>query len=130
MQIAILKGITVRIVADAYLNDLIVISEEEADNCLRSLDTQIEKRVNRFLQKYNKIIKHNERNAENEKSGLILHLDGDKLYSEKTSRYYKKMGINAVVKNVPENKQPLLVKEYLQKYSPDVLILTRTWCYD
>lgn len=126
MQIAILKGITVRIVADAYLNDLIVISEEEADNCLRSLDTQIEKRVNRFLQKYNKIIKHNERNAENEKSGLILHLDGDKLYSEKTSRYYKKMGINAVVKNVPENKQPLLVKEYLQKYSPDVLILTRT----
>lgn len=126
MQIAILKGITVRIVADAYLNDLIVIGEEEADNCLRSLDTQIEKRVNRFLQKYNKIIKHNERNAENEKSGLILHLDGDKLYSEKTSRYYKKMGINAVVKNVPENKQPLLVKEYLQKYSPDVLILTRT----
>ena len=126
MQIAILKGITVRIVADAYLNDLIVISEEEADNCLRSLDTQIEKRVNRFLQKYNKIIKHNERNAENEKSGLILHLDGDKLYSEKTSRYYKKMGINAVVKNVPENKQPLLVKEDLQKYSPDVLILTRT----
>ena len=126
MQIAILKGITVRIVADAYLNDLIVISEEEADNCLRSLDTHIEKRVNRFLQKYNKIIKHNERNAENEKSGLILHLDGDKLYSEKTSRYYKKMGINAVVKNVPENKQPLLVKEYLQKYSPDVLILTRT----
>ena len=126
MQIAILKGITVRIVADAYLNDLIVISEEEADNCLRSLDTQIEKIVNRFLQKYNKIIKHNERNAENEKSGLILHLDGDKLYSEKTSRYYKKMGINAVVKNVPENKQPLLVKEYLQKYSPDVLILTRT----
>ena len=59
-------------------------------------------------------------------TGLILHLDGDKLYSEKTSRYYKKMGINAVVKNVPENKQPLLVKEYLQKYSPDVLILTRT----
>lgn len=126
----ILRGITVRIMADAYLEDIVKIEAEEADNCLRSLDTQIENRVNRFLQKYNKIIKHNERNAENEKSGLILHLDGDKLYSEKTSRYYKKMGINAVVKNVPENKQPLLVKEYLQKYSPDVLILTRTWCDD
>ena len=63
MQIAILKGITVRIVADAYLYDLIVIGEEEADSCLRSLDTQIEKRVNTFLKQYNKI-KHKDRKIE------------------------------------------------------------------
>lgn len=122
----LLRGITVRIIVDAYLYDIVKIGTEEADSCLRSLDTQIENRVNKFLQKYNKIIKHSGRNLENEKSGLIVHFDGDKLYSEKTSRYYKKMGLNAIVKNISENKQPLYVKEYLQKYNPDVLILTRT----
>ena len=125
MQIAILKGITVRIVADAYLNDLVVIGEEEADNCLRSLDTQIEKRVNTFLKQYNQI-KYKDRKIESGKAGFILHLDGDKLYSEKTSRYYKKMGLDAIVLNIPEVKQPMLVKGYLEKYKPDVLVLTRT----
>lgn len=129
MQIAILKGITVRIVADAYLNDLIVIGEEEADNCLRSLDTQIEKRVNTFLKQYNKI-KHKDRKIDSGKAGLILHLDGDKLYSEKTSRYYKKMGLDAIVLNIPEVKQPILVRGYLEKYRPDILVLTRTWWND
>ena len=35
-------------------------------------------------------------------TGKILHLDGDKKYSEKSMLYYRKMGLNAIVKNVPE----------------------------
>ena len=31
-------------------------------------------------------------------SGKILHLDGDKKYSEKAYNYYQKVGLNAVVK--------------------------------
>lgn len=34
------------------------------------------------------------------------------------------MGLNAVVKNVPENRQPQLVNSFLEKYQPDVLIIT------
>ncbi len=59
-----------------------------------------------------------------ENTGRILHLDGDKRYSEKTIRQYRKMGLNAVVKNIPESKQPQLVIPLLQKYNPDILIIT------
>ena len=53
-----------------------------------------------------------------------MHLDGDKFYSEKSARYYKKVGLSAVVINIPENKQHLMVKEYINKYNPDILVLT------
>ena len=59
-------------------------------------------------------------------AGRILHLDGDKRYSEKSILYYKKMGLNAIVKNIPENKQPKVVNRLLQIYNPDILVITRT----
>jgi len=58
------------------------------------------------------------------KTGKILHLDGDRRYSEKSAKYYKKMGLNAVVKNIPESKQPIMVKQLLEKYNPDILVIT------
>ena len=57
-------------------------------------------------------------------TGKILHLDGDKRYSEKSLKYYKKMGLSAIVKNIPEYKQPKIVYELLEYYEPDVLIIT------
>jgi len=121
---AILKGITSRIVADAYVNDLIILDNKKLDDSLRSLDNKIEDRINRFIKKEKDKIKSKERKLEYEKTGKILHLDGDKMYSEKAARYYKKMGLNAVVKNIPENKQYLIVKDYINKYNPDILVLT------
>ena len=59
-----------------------------------------------------------------EHDGKILHLDGDKKYAEKSDKYYKKMGLNAVVKNIPENKQPEIIKSLLSKYQPDIVIIT------
>ena len=123
-KVAILKGIIVRIVEATYLDNLIKIDNEKLDDSLRSLDVKIEDRINSFLKKEKGKNKEKERNFQNISSGKILHLDGDKLYSEKSARYYKKMGLNAIVKNVPENKQHLLVKDYINKYNPDILVLT------
>lgn len=58
------------------------------------------------------------------KAGKILHLDGDRKYSEKAYNYYKKVGLDAVVRNISERKQPLLIKELLRKYNPDILVIT------
>ena len=124
MQIAILKGITVRIVADAYLDDLVILDNKKVDDSLRSLDNRIENRINYLMKKGKMTNSSKERNLQDLKTGKILHLDGDKLYSEKSARYYKKMGLNAVVRNIPENKQYLVVKDYINKYNPDVLVLT------
>ena len=59
-----------------------------------------------------------------EYTGKILHLDGDRKYSEKTAKYYKEMGLNAVVRNIAESKQPQMVVPLLSKYTPDILIIT------
>ena len=124
LQMAILRGITARIVADAYLDDLIVLDDKKLDDSLRSLDIRIEDRINNLIKKGVTKLQYKERNLQDLKAGKILHLDGDKMYSEKSTRYYKKMGLNAIVKNIPENKQHLIVKEYINKYNPDVLVLT------
>ena len=129
-KIAILKGITIRIVADAYIEDLVLLDTKEVDDNLRSLDVKIENRINRLLKIGKEKPKDSEKTFQNINTGKILHLDGDKLYSEKSARYYKKDGLNAVVKNIPENKQHLLVKEYINKYNPDILVLTGHDRYD
>ena len=38
-------------------------------------------------------------------TGKILHLDGDRRYSEKSNMFYRKMGLKAIVRNVSENRQ-------------------------
>lgn len=65
-----------------------------------------------------------EKRAIIERTGIILHLDGDKKYAEKSSKYYKQLGLHAIVKNIPESKQPEIIKSLLSKYMPDIVIIT------
>ena len=57
-------------------------------------------------------------------TGKILHLDGDRKYSEKAFKYYQKTGLTAIVKNIPEYRQPQLVYNLLSYYNPDILVVT------
>ena len=59
-----------------------------------------------------------------ERTGRILHLDGDKKYAEKSYNYYKKLGLHAIVKNIPETEQPIVIKNLLTKYNPDIVVIT------
>lgn len=120
-QFAILKGLNIRIMADSPIEDLEIISRQEVMNSIRLADLDLE----------NRIQKNKHRNKINEKlirqkryTGKILHLDGDKKYSEKSARYYNKMGLNAIVKNIAENRQSKVVVPLLNKYNPDILIIT------
>lgn len=54
----------------------------------------------------------------------LVSADGDRKYSEKSARYYNKVGLNAIVKNIAENKQSKVVVPLLNKYNPDILIIT------
>ena len=60
----------------------------------------------------------------NGRTGKILHLDGDKRYSNKALRYYKKLGLDAIVKNIIESRQPQIIIPLLIKYEPDILVIT------
>ena len=45
-----------------------------------------------------------------------MHLDGDRRYTDKSSLYYKKAGLQAIVKYIPEYRQPSVIKNLLKKY--------------
>mgnify|MGYP005797245595 CR=1 FL=1 len=123
---AILKGLTLRIKADAPVDDLVLASREKIEENLKSQEEIIKKRAkktnNKDLVKLNSII--SKRYREIIYTGKILHLDGDRKYMEKSVKYYKQLGLNAVVRNVPESRQPIVIKSLLEKYKPDILIIT------
>ena len=122
-KIAILTGITTRLKADSPVEDLEVINKKEIDNIYRNIDEKIDKKVNTketskgsFLKRSDKIIY----------TGKILHLDGDRKYSEKSNLYYKKMGLKAIVKNIPESRQVNVANMLIDRYKPDILVVTRS----
>ena len=119
-EIAILKGIDVRVEADAPIEDLQIVNKEER----KRREKELEERII-YTTKNEWTYKQNRR-KEVVYTGRILHLDGDKKYSEKSMMYYKKMGLNATVKNIPENRQAKVVYRLLQIYNPDILVITRT----
>lgn len=122
-KIAILTGITIRLKADSPVEDLEVINKKEIDNIYRNIDEKIGKKINTketskgsFLKRSDKIVY----------TGKILHLDGDRKYSEKSNLYYKKMGLKAIVKNIPESRQVNVANMLIDRYNPDILVVTRT----
>ena len=101
---------------------------------MKEFEEKIYQRVQRCLEnpsdcicnakKYFKFGTREKRGDKSIYTGKILHLDGDKRYSDKSIKYYKSLGLNAVVKNVPENKQANVIKSLLDRYEPDILVLT------
>ena len=113
-QVAILKGLTMRIKADSPVEDLEIIDKRIVQNSVNNVEKRFLARISRCSKRIRKTYQ----------SGKVLHLDGDTRYSQKSIRYYKELGINAIVKNISESRQPLVVKNLLQKYKPDVLVIT------
>ena len=121
---AILRGVLYRIEADAELEDLEKMDKDFTEKEKRGYETEIKKRIERKTKNTLQQANWNSRNKQT--NALILHLDGDRRYSQKSARYYQKLGINAIVKNIPENRQPQVVGNLIKKYQPDILVITRT----
>lgn len=120
---AILTGITTRLKADSPIDDLEIISKKEIDNIYKKIDEKIDKISNKANEKKDSLLKRSNKVTY---TGKILHLDGDRRYSEKSKLYYQKMGLNAVVRNIPEYRQANMVNRLIEQYKPDILIVTRT----
>lgn len=119
---AILSGVTIRILADAPLNDLEIAPKKMVEHERLKLDNKLERRIEKYSRKKSS---KRFRSKKVVYTGKILHLDGDRKYTDKSYKYYRKMGLDAVVKYIPENKQPVFIKQLLEKYKPDILVITR-----
>jgi len=112
-SIVILKGLTLRIEADANLKDLVIVTKEEIKNQMKIIES-----------KGKEILKKKFFNRSIITNGKILHLDGDKNYAVKSYNHYKEMGLNAIVKNISEREQPKYIMQLLSKYKPDIIVIT------
>lgn len=118
-EIAILKGLTIRIKADSNIEDLEVIEKRIVKEKIQLFENRIEDELKKCL-KYIELDKR----GKDVLAGKILHLDGDKKYSEKSLRCYRSLGLEAIVKNIKENEQVRFVKSLLERYRPDILVIT------
>lgn len=118
-DIAILKGLFTRIEADSPLYDLELIENDRIINLLDKFEKEIGKSKKNIINTQSSMFKRYYQHY-----GRILHLDGDRKYSEKSQRVYKSMGLNVIVKNIPESKQPQMIWGLLGKYNPDILVVT------
>ncbi|GEO26356.1 sporulation peptidase YabG [Alicyclobacillus acidoterrestris] len=132
-ETAILKGLDVRLMADAPYEDLEQVSDDELRQ-FEAARTQVEGECLRLIQS-RRAMEHEKRALRREsrfqanpdffeRPGRVLHLDGDGTYLKKCMTMYRELGIRAIGQHVPEAQMPSLVNSLLQQYEPDILIIT------
>ena len=80
-KVAILKGLILRIEADADLEDLVLIEKQQVQNNMRSLEDKLDDKIKRCTKKHIYKEKIEKRKflgrSKEEQNGKVLHLDGD-----------------------------------------------------
>lgn len=131
----LLKGVDLRIIADAPEEDLQRVPLNKLDEFHHSFHKKVDKIVKRILrersQKYEgrygltrTVPEHIKGGIPFGKPGKVLHLDGDGEYLDVCMKTYKQLEIEAVGKQIPEAEQPKAVVEMLQEHAPDILVIT------
>jgi spore coat assembly protein len=118
-QCAELKGIDMRLFADAPLEDLVVIDEGYRG-----------KKKNKEKQRTSSSIKEIKMKREQgdmnffELPGRVLHMDGDANYLKKCLELYKELNIPVHGIHIPEKEMPERVSSLLKRVKPDILVMT------
>jgi spore coat assembly protein len=115
----VLRGLSSRIEADSQGDDLekqdAISAYSRAHNELRLAKISIESAVPVFKNFLSRLKK---------KPGKILHIDSAQDFMDQCIDFYKQSSISCYGKLVSENKQPSMVRQYLNNYKPDILVLT------
>ena len=137
---AYLRGLDIRLFADAPLHDLVKKTPSEISKmrqehikknseCMRRIfERRIEDKSRVMLRGEALSAPDMTRSAREaefyEIPGVVVHLDGDKDYLELCKATYSQLNITVYGYNVEEGKQPEVVVEYLKEHKPDILVLT------
>ncbi len=111
-EIAYLRGLYVRLVADSELSDLVLVDDGDLN---RYKESKLEY-AKTIISSYKKKIGHI--------TGKILHLDSDPFYLTKCMNLYKALGIYAYGVEINEQLMASQILEYIQKIRPNIIVLT------
>ena len=109
-NIAFLKGVNVRLLADASIDDLKIVQNIENED-----DKVIERNLKDFTL---------DRSHYFYIPGKVLHIDGDDTYLDRCMKFYQYMGIQANGITIPEKSISMKIKSLLEEYQPDIIVIT------
>lgn len=127
----ILKGINIRIIADADIQDL-EMAEEDSGSQDKILNTRVSEAIKKAMilraDLRDRADKAPKVKAKNElmfgRPGKILHVDGDSEYMETCLKVYKQLSLDAVGRAIAEKDQPEVIVDLVKEVKPDIVVLT------
>jgi len=108
--IATLKGVNIRLEADANIDDLKKVQETNNINDDKSFLDRFDVHLNRDEYFY--------------LPGKVVHIDSDEDYLSRCMDFYNKVHVKAYGINLKETDIPNKIKELLDEYNPDILVIT------
>ena len=136
--IYILKGISIRIIADSSVDDLEQVDSAFIGTKEKILNTRVNEAINKAIGLRGDLAareaimsrgsKSQKQNPNKElmfgRPGKILHIDGDKDYLETCLKVYKQLSLDAVGRAIPEKEQWNCVVDLVKEIKPDIVVLT------
>ena len=109
-DICYLKGVNIRLLADSDIKDLNKF--EQVDNDNEEFEKRIKPCIDLNRDDYFYI------------PGKILHIDSDKDYLNRCLDYYKQANIWAMGIKESEENIPIYIKDWLEEYNPNIIVIT------
>ncbi len=113
-NIAILKGVNIRLIADSSIDDLIHCETCEKD---------ITKDDDKLLERMNDL-NNLDRDEYFYLPGKVLHIDADKEYLDRCMDFYKEMNVLSYGLVEKEADISYKIENYLAQIKPDILVIT------
>lgn len=139
-DVYVLKGISIRIIADSKSDDLEKVSDRYVGKKEKILNSRVNAAIKRAISlrgdnAASEAIDNATRGSKSQKlkenrdlifgrPGKILHVDGDSDYLEMCLKVYKQLSLDAFGFAVEEKKQPEIIVELVREIKPDIVVLT------
>lgn len=139
-DVYVLKGISIRIIADSKSDDLEKVSDRYVGKKEKILNSRVNAAIKRAISlrgdnAASEAIDNATRGSKSQKlkenrdlifgrPGKILHVDGDSDYLEMCLKVYKQLSLDAFGFAVEEKKQAEIIVELVREIKPDIVVLT------
>lgn len=116
----VLKGLIYRIQADSESEDLLIQDPRRVQSEMQRYFTGVRRQT--LMRGFNPNL--NFFNRLRSKAGRILHIDADDGFLNKCLTYYRDAKLSPIGLQSAEDRQPAMVGNALERYKPDLLVLT------
>lgn len=116
----ILKGLSERLEADSDGDDLVKLDSKDIHNKIQNITSRAGRYTNIRRTPFALFRPYLMRR----RAGSVLHIDSSGELFEVCYRHYRNLGLQVASKIAPESEQPQYVRKLLEKYNPNILVVT------